>query len=162
MNELTIKLDEMKNLSLESEKLAINPRAEDSILKLVYVKLLAEKYIKNAKDALAIEANQIMPNFKGFVGRYLKGTYRSYGAKYKVSLSDTPDPEFYTTKTTYTVDSKAVEAFVKKHGSLPQGIEETDRDLQLTFNESDLNEMFESGHMLDDIERLVLLNEATN
>lgn len=162
MTKLTIQLGELEHLSLESEKLVINPSTEDAVLKLVYLKLLTEKYLKHAKDVLAQQASEVMPNFKGFIGRYLKGTYRSYGAKYTVDLRDMPDPSFYTIKTSYSVDSKAVEDYLKEHGSLPQGIIENDRELQLTFNEKDLVEMFEGGHMLEDIDRLVLLDETTN
>jgi hypothetical protein len=62
--------------------------------------------------------------------------YRVYGAKFGLdtNLIDQLDPKFYTTKTTYALNSFEVDKEIKTTGILPNGIIVNDRSKTVSIS----------------------------
>lgn len=142
---ITIDLKKLSEAHQEANKLALTKEADEYLTALFYLKWMTEKYIDSAKEQIAIKGNKLMPNFKGFTGTDLKGSYRQFGAKYFISDADKVDPEFVEVKVTQTVKSAVIDEYYAEHGVLPDGISESERAKKISIIEKPLIDKFESG-----------------
>ena len=133
---LSVDTEELRSLALEGKDIFLKPEGEQALLKLLELKETVEKAIDEAKKVLEEEALKLDPNFKSIQADNIRVYYRTYGSRYKLDESKIAaiPANFYTAKTSYTVNIKEVEAFAREKGGLPDGILEIERPKQLTFS----------------------------
>ena len=127
-----------RNLKEEAGKIFISPEGENVIVELLELQEQVEKAIKLVKDALVVEGSAVNPNFTSIQGDRVKVYYRSYGQRFYIDEAhvDLAPVELYTKeqKTTYKIDSEAVEKWIDEQGKLPAGINEVDRPKTLSVS----------------------------
>lgn len=126
-NQLIINLDEVKSLAIEGGKLMYTPKAEQAIVDLLTLQELVNNQIDLVKGQIAEAGRELDPNFKGVVGERVKSIYRTYGEKYSYDGSFNTPKEVLKTITTVKVFGSGVEAYIKEHNKLPEGIVEKER-----------------------------------
>lgn len=126
-NQLIINLDDVRNLAIEGGKLMYTPDAEQAIVDLLVLQELVENSIASIKQQIAEAGQALDPNFKGIVGHQIKSVYRAYGEKYSYDGNFNTPKEVLKTITTVKVFGNGVEAYVKEHNKLPEGIVEKER-----------------------------------
>lgn len=134
---LTIDTEQLTLLVQDGEQIIMRPDAEDAIATLLEV----EEQIKQIKDQLKarilLAGERYSPHFTGVTSDRLRITYGVQGgqAKYYIEADkiNEVDKSMYTQKISYSIDTKAVDKFVKEHGALPQGINPTTRSKSLSI-----------------------------
>jgi len=126
--EITIKPEEIKDLTIEGSKLLIKQEAEDKLLQLLQLKDKVEEAIESAKKAIVESGTKLSPDFRGFYGSKIKGYLKASGFKY-----DAINKEYQKkTERTYP-DTEKIENYKTQHGSLPEGVVENKREEKLYF-----------------------------
>jgi len=133
---LTVDLADLAALITEGKDIFLKSEGEEALLKLLDLQEAIEGAIDEAKRVLEAEALKLDPQFKSIQSDNVRVYYRTYGSRYKLDESKvaTLPANLYTTRTSYTVNTKEVEAFAKEKGGLPDGILEPERTKQLTFS----------------------------
>lgn len=128
--DLVFNLQEMQALALEGGNIVFNGKAEASLLKFVQFCKQLEELKEKLKEQLLLNGNSLMPNFKGVEGEKVKISVREYGARYE--MNSQVDDEFVIIRK--YVDADKVDAYIKENGTLPKGIEETQREGKLSIS----------------------------
>lgn len=130
-----IDIEKLKELTADAGKIFLTPTGEDTLVQLLEIQAQVEAAIEEAEKTLEEAALKLDPNFTSIQADKIKVFYRAYGTKYAIDESQLPaiPKELYTTKTTYSPDSKAVEKWVDEHKGLPVGIVEKERNKSLKF-----------------------------
>lgn len=124
-----IDLDEVAVLVDAGGGFVLDPKAELAILRLLEMQDLVENALEAIKDKIRKEGTALGEGFRGVHGEKISAICRQYGAKYGYEKEFEEElREFLQEKTTLSVDSSAVERFVKEKGELPRGIFENDRE----------------------------------
>lgn len=139
---ISVDTDELKKLAAEGKTIFLKPEGEEALLKLLELREAIEAAIDEAKKILEAEALKLDPEFKSIQSDNVRVYYRTYGTKYKLDESKIASipANLYTTKVSYSVNTKEVEAFAKEKGGLPDGILEPERPKQLTFSRKGVEE----------------------
>jgi len=128
--DLVFNLNEMTALVKEGNAIVLNGKAELSLLKFLQFCKQVDKLKEELKEQILISGNAIMPNFKGVEGEKVKISVREYGARYE--MNSQVEDEFVITRK--YVDADKVDAYIKENGTLPKGIEETQREGKLSIS----------------------------
>ena len=146
-NIIKINPNDIEILAEEGDKFIFKPSAEEALVKLLELQKYINEVVENVKNNIAEAGQSINPNFKGVIGDKVRCIYRSYGAKYKYDWAKRLQAmPFLIEKTSYSVDSKKVEDYLKEVKELPEGILDANRTNQLSI-------------MLDDEEEMRLLGD---
>lgn len=133
---ITIKVDPKNLITLQDDakKLVVKPEAEDALLKLMEIRDNIDEAIDMVKDEIAQQGNKIMPGFSGVESEKLRVLYRAYGSKYSFVKGIKCPEEFVKTSERSSVDSKAVDEYLREHGELPEGVQVADRSKSLSIS----------------------------
>lgn len=127
-----------RNLKEEAGKIYISPDGENVLVDLLELQEQVEQAIKLVKDVLVVEGSAVNPNFTSIQGDRVKVYYRSYGQRFYIDEAhvELAPVELYTKelKTTYKIDSGAVEKWIDEKGVMPAGINEVDRPKTLSIS----------------------------
>lgn len=134
---MIIKLDlsKLENIVANADKMLLNPDGEKVLLQLLEIESQVEDAVKQARAKIEETALKIDPNFTTIVGDNVRISYVARGAKYfldEKNINDVPK-ELYEIKTSFSVNSDAVDKFIKKTGGLPLGINAPERTKSLTI-----------------------------
>lgn len=129
-------LRKLEKLSENAGQIFLTPDGEQVLVEILEVENQINEIKERAKEKLAEAASQVNPNFTSIQADNVKVYYREYGAKYYLdeSQADLVPAGLVEAKTTYSVDSKAVENWVKEHNAMPTGIKEVERSKTLSFS----------------------------
>jgi len=126
--EITIKPEEIKELSQEGGKLLILKESENKLMQLLKLKDQIDEAIDKAREVIMEAGKKITPDFKGFYGGGVKAYIKKSGFKYEVINEE------YQKKTERTYpDTEKIENYKTQHGSLPEGVVENKREEKLYF-----------------------------
>lgn len=139
-NELIVKINptEIFQAQNEGKDFIVNPDAENAIIRLLEIQSEVNDAVELLKSEIERQALEFNPNFSAIKGEKIKINYSAAGAKYK----DNGEVKFHSSKfwkkkTTWTPDSKAIDAHRAKYYRLPVGITEVDRKktIRITVSE---------------------------
>ncbi|TXH08890.1 MAG: hypothetical protein E6R04_09790 [Spirochaetes bacterium] len=133
--EIQISLKELDTVVKQAGKLVATPEAENAILTLLEMREQIDLALEHVKHKIAEDGLKLDPTFKSIQGDKIKAGYRVYGSKYGIDkkyIDELPE-DLYKTSVKYTVDSKAVDEWLKSHKSLPLGITMTPRAKQISI-----------------------------
>ncbi len=127
---------EILKLEKDGEGIIFDPKAEDAIARLLEIQREVDGAIEYLKSEIERQALEFNPNFTGLKGSRIKINYSASGAKYR----DTGEvkfhrEKFWTKKTVWSLDSKAVEEYKAKSYKLPRGIAEIHRKKTIRISE---------------------------
>lgn len=127
---------EILKLEKDGEGIIFDPKAEDAIVRLLEIKNEVDGAIEYLKSEIERQALEFNSNFTGLKGSKIKINYSASGAKYR----DTGEikfhrEKFWTKKTVWSLDSKAIDEYKAKNYKLPQGIAETHRNKTIRISE---------------------------
>jgi len=158
--EIIVKESQLNLIRQDADKIIINNNAEIHLLKLLELQKLVEDTLAYCKERLAEKAAELDPDFKAIVSDSLKIMYRAYGSKYGIDesqIDQVPEELLIPTRTinadkvmqylqtqpgvdpnkfldtSYSLDTKALDKYMKNHPTLPVGIKEYDRKKQLSI-----------------------------
>lgn len=128
-------LDELEKLAVEGDKIFLTPDGEDVLVEILTAEIRLQEIKEAVKIKLAQAALKIDPNFSSIQADKVKVYYREYGAKYYVDESqlDLLPNGLAIPRTTYQVDSKAVDKWIADNDAMPTGIRESGRSKTLSF-----------------------------
>lgn len=133
-----IDLEKLNELVVKSGDIFLTAKGESVLIDLLDIQQKVEDAITEAKTKLEAAALAANPNFTSIQANKIKVYYRSFGQKYYIDEAQiTLAPkELYTAeqKTTYKIDTKAVEKWIDAHGGMPTGINEVERKKTITFS----------------------------
>lgn len=135
MNTITLDLDQIKELSMDADKIFLSAEGEEVLIKLLDAQKQVEDALTTAKAILEEEGLKKNPNFKGIQADKVRVGYRFFGAEYKIDEShiDNLPKQLYTSKTTYGVNNEELEAYLETHKGLPLGILQNERKKTITI-----------------------------
>ena len=127
---------ELLKLEKDGEGIIFDPKAEDAIVRLLEIQREVDGAIEYLKSEIERQALEFNPNFTGLKGSKIKINYSASGAKYR----DTGEvkfhrEKFWTKKTVWSLDSKAIEEYKAKNYKLPRGIAEAHRKKTVRISE---------------------------
>lgn len=133
----SINIEKLNEIITKADNIFLTADGEQVLIDLLAIQQQVEDAVTEAKAKLEAAALKASPNFSSIQADKIKVYYRAYGAKYYI---DEPNmqyvpKELYETqvKTTYKIDTKALEKQIDATGKVPAGIIEVDRKKQLTF-----------------------------
>lgn len=132
---MQIDVENLSDLVAKADDIFLGPKGEATLVKLLEVQKVVEDAINTAKTVLEQSAIKLNPNFASIQGDTVKVSYRYFGARYYLDESqiDKVDPELYKVTKRYSVDAKALEAYIDEHKGMPVGVNEVERKKQITF-----------------------------
>lgn len=136
--DLIVKINSAEILKLEKdgENIIFDPKAEDAISKLLDMKHDLDGAIDYLKSEIERQALEFNPNFTGLKGEKIKINYSASGAKFKDTGEITYHRnKFWSKKTVWSLDSKAIEEYKAKNRKLPKGIAEIHRRKSIRISE---------------------------
>ena len=136
--DLIVKINSAEILKLEKdgENIIFDPKAEDAISKLIDMKHDLDGAIDYLKSEIERQALEFNPNFTGLKGEKIKINYSASGAKFKDTGEITYHRnKFWSKKTVWSLDSKAIEEYKAKNRKLPKGIAEIHRRKSIRISE---------------------------
>lgn len=139
-SELVVKVNLVEILQNQKDggDVVINPNAEDAIIRLLSIQAEVNKAVDILKAEIERQALEFNPNFSAIKCEKLKINYSAAGAKYKDNGTvKFHSSKFWKKKTTWTPDSKAIDAHRAKYYRLPTGITEVERKktIRITVSE---------------------------
>lgn len=140
---LTVKIDpaELVKLAGDGKTIIINPNAEESLVKLLAIQREVDGAVEAVKSEIERHALEFNPNFRSLKSNKLKINYSASGAKYKQTGDiSNHSKKFWTKKTTWSLNSEAVDAYFAKNRRLPKGISSVERAKTLRIKEVDYAE----------------------
>jgi hypothetical protein len=131
-----IDIEKLAQIKVDADKIFISAEGEQVLVDLLTIQQQVEEAIEAAKLKLEETGKKLNPDFSSIQGDRVKVYYRQYGGKYKLdeSLLEYIPAKLYTTKTTYTPDTKAIDEYIDEHKGLPQGILTPERTKSLSFS----------------------------
>ena len=132
---MEIKVEKLSKLVKKADEIFLTAEGEEVLVQLLEIRDQVEKAIDEAETKLEATALKLNPNFKSIQSDRVKVYYRAYGSRYYVDESRLTelDPELYKVVKRYSVETKAVDKWVKEHKGMPVGIVEVDRKKSLKF-----------------------------
>lgn len=131
VGKIIIDLDEIDELSTQADKVFISADGEKVILDLLKAKEGIEQALEKAKEIIRQKINEIDPDLVSIQGDQIKIQHRYFGNTY--SFTNTNNKSFLVERTTYTVDTKKVNEYLKEKNELPEGIVQSERSKQIVF-----------------------------
>lgn len=132
---ITIDTDDIVITAKDGGKFVFNKNAEDKLEKLLEIKDKLDNVIEQVKGNLETNGLKLNPDFSGVRGDKIKVEYRAFGALYKLVDPKKASLDFYKTKTTYSLNTDLVSAYVENHdGKLPDGIEKVKRQKKISIS----------------------------
>ena len=127
---------EILKLEKDGEGIIFDPKAEDAIVRLLKIQREVDGAIEYLKSEIERQALEFNPNFTGLKGSKIKINYSASGPKYK----DTGELKFHrgsfwTKKTVWTLNTKAIDECKAKFYKLPRGIAEVHRKKTIRISE---------------------------
>lgn len=115
--------------------LPLSDTDEKILKKVIEAKAAIQAVEDDLKEKMAARLQEMGPNVTGFRGVAVKIGYRFFGAKYRIddTLVSQLDPAFYSSKTSYSPQTKAIEKFEESTGNLPLGVDRRDRNKTITI-----------------------------
>lgn len=132
---ITIDTDDIVITANDGGKFVFDKTAEDKLEKLLEIKDKLDNVIEQVKSNLETNGLKLSPDFSGVRGDKIKVEYRAFGALYKLVDPKNASPDFYKTKTTYSLNTELVSAYAENHdGKLPDGIEKVKRQKKISIS----------------------------
>ncbi len=132
---ITIDTDDIVITAKDGGKFVFDKNAEDKLEKLLEIKDKLDNVIEQVKSNLETNGLKLNPDFSGVRGDKIKVEYRAFGALYKLVDPKNASPDFYKTKTTYSLNTELVSAYAENHdGKLPDGIEKVKRQKKISIS----------------------------
>lgn len=132
---ITIDTDDIVITAKDGGKFVFDKNAEDKLEKLLEIKDKLDNVIEQVKSNLETNGLKLSPDFSGVRGDKIKVEYRAFGALYKLVDPKNASPDFYKTKTTYSLNTELVSAYAENHdGKLPDGIEKVKRQKKISIS----------------------------
>lgn len=132
---ITIDTDDIVITAKDGGKFVFDKTAEDKLEKLLEIKDKLDNVIEQVKSNLETNGLKLSPDFSGVRGDKIKVEYRAFGALYKLVDTKNASPDFYKTKTTYSLNTELVSAYAENHdGKLPDGIEKVKRQKKISIS----------------------------
>lgn len=132
---ITIDTDDIVITAKDGGKFVFDKTAEDKLEKLLEIKDKLDNVIEQVKSNLETNGLKLNPDFSGVRGDKIKVEYRAFGALYKLVDPKNASPDFYKTKTTYSLNTELVSAYTENHdGKLPDGIEKVKRQKKISIS----------------------------
>lgn len=133
---MQINIEKLKDLIQDADKIFLGPEGEEVLLQLLEIEKQVELAIEAAKLKLEETALKLDPNFSSIQSDKIKVYYRSYGSRYAIDESniDMLPKDLYETKTSYSVNTEAVDRYIEEHKGVPIGIIEKERPKSLSFS----------------------------
>nr|DAX56459.1 MAG TPA: hypothetical protein [Caudoviricetes sp.] len=132
---ITIDTDDIVITAKDGGKFVFDKTAEDKLEKLLEIKDKLDNVIEQVKSNLETNGLKLNPDFSGVRGDKIKVEYRAFGALYKLVDPKNASPDFYKTKTTYSLNTELVSAYAENHdGKLPDGIEKVKRQKKISIS----------------------------
>lgn len=132
---ITIDTDDIVITAKDGGKFVFDKTAEDKLEKLLEIKDKLDNVIEQVKSNLETNGLKLNPDFSGVRGDKIKVEYRAFGALYKLVDPKNTSPDFYKTKTTYSLNTELVSAYAENHdGKLPDGIEKVKRQKKIRIS----------------------------
>ena len=132
---ITIDTDDIVITAKDGGKFVFDKTAEDRLEKLLEIKDKLDNVIEQVKSNLETNGLKLNPDFSGVRGDKIKVEYRAFGALYKLVDPKNASPDFYKTKTTYSLNTELVSAYAENHdGKLPDGIEKVKRQKKISIS----------------------------
>lgn len=128
-NKIIINFEDLPVLIENGNKILLNPQGEEFLLKLLKLQKQVEHAIDFCKDKLTTAIQEVNPDLTSITSDNVKVMYRMYGSKYGIdnNLIEFLDKKFYTTKTTYQLNTSEVEKEISETGVIPTGIKINER-----------------------------------
>lgn len=139
-SELVVKINpaEIFQAQNKGKDFIINPNAEDAIIRLLEIQKEVDGAVDWLKSKIERQVLEFNPNLSAIKGSKVKINYSASGAKYKDNSEvKFHSSKFWKKKTTWTPDSKAIDAHRAKYYRLPVGISEVERKktIRITVSE---------------------------
>lgn len=137
---ITIDTDEIAILVNEADEIFIDPNGEERLLKLLEIEQMVKNAVDDAKDKLEAKALEINPNFRSIRGDLVKVSYRAFGSAYdydEKQLDHLVEYDFIQRNNKYTLNTKAIKAYIKEVGHLPSGITPKPRPKKIVIKGQD-------------------------
>lgn len=132
---ITIDTDDIVITAKDGGKFVFDKTAEDKLEKLLEIEDKLDNVIEQVKSNLETNGLELNPDFSGVRGDKIKVEYRAFGALYKLVDPKNASPDFYKTKTTYSLNTELVSAYAENHdGKLPDGIEKVKRQKKISIS----------------------------
>lgn len=132
---ITIDTDDIVITAKDGGKFVFDKTAEDKLEKLLEIKDKLDNVIEQVKSNLETNGLKLSPDFSGVRGDKIKVEYRAFGTLYKLVDPKNASPDFYKTKTTYSLNTELVSAYAENHdGKLPDGIEKVKRQKKISIS----------------------------
>jgi len=132
---ITIDTDDIVITAKDGGKFVFDKTAEDKLEKLLEIKDKLDNVIEQVKSNLETDGLKLNPDFSVVRGDKIKVEYRAFGALYKLVDPKNASPDFYKTKTTYSLNTELVSAYAENHdGKLPDGIEKVKRQKKISIS----------------------------
>lgn len=128
---LIIDSDEVSKVCQNGSEFYLEPEAEKSLARLLDIQQQINEFVEKVKENIETNATSIDPNFTGLKGDLVKIEYHETGARYAIEQPEIVEQAFITTKTTQSLNLKAVERYELENGSLPLGVERLHRAKKL-------------------------------
>ena len=141
--DMIVKINSAELLQLEKdgETIVFNPKAEDAIMRLLEIQKEVDGVVEYLKSEIERQALEFDPNFVALKGDKIKINYSASGAKFKATGEAVKHAKkFWTKKTTWALDSKAIEEYKEKYYRLPKGIAEVARKKSIRLTEVPQND----------------------
>lgn len=128
-----IKVDKKRLVTLlkDSKGVFIDPKSENSIMKLLEIEKYLKQLIDEVKTEIVERGKKIDGNFKGVKGEKLTISLAPSGSKYKIlnGVREEDIKEFCK----LSLDPSKVESYYKLNKKLPNGVEYNERKESLRF-----------------------------
>ncbi len=133
---VTIDLEELKQLAQDGKDIFLRADGEQALLKLLDAEDTIEEALAEARRLLEAEALKINPNFSTLRADHLTIHYRAHGPKFRLDerVVENLPAGLCSSRTAYSVNSEAVERFMREQGCLPEGISEIPRTRQIVIS----------------------------
>lgn len=127
---------EILKLEKNGEGIIFDPKAEDAIVRLLEIQKEVDGVIEYLKSEIERQALEFNPNFTGLKGEKIKINYSASGARYKdIGGVKFHREKFWSKKTVWSLDSKAIDEYKAKNYKLPKGIQEVNRKKTIRISE---------------------------
>jgi len=132
---ITINTNAIVQLSKEGGELLWRPEAREQLIKFLKLEKFIQELKEQIKKKIVESALQLMPEaqFTGIKDPEISCLYRAYGGKYQITDQQMAMP-FLKKEVRYVIDTKKVEDYIRKNGTLPEGIAERERSKTLSIS----------------------------
>jgi len=134
---MNIKIEELEVLTKQADSIFLTPDGELTLLKLLDIQEQVENAVKEAKAKLEAAALALDPDFSSIQGSKIKVSYRAYGSRYAIDETlpaASLAPGLVTKKEVVSINTEAVDDFIKANGGLPFGIFEPVRNKTISIS----------------------------